>query len=111
MSDVTERLRTLEGWNTTGPKALMFEAANEIDKLRKEIALADSMYKLVVLERDAAREYLDAAQRRAESLRERLTLAETVRASQVAGLVEGAEKLREEVKRLTKIIDDAWGEA
>jgi uncharacterized NAD-dependent epimerase/dehydratase family protein len=69
------------------------------------------MYKLVVLERDAAREYLDAAQRRAESLRERLTLAETVRASQVAGLVEGAEKLREEVKRLTKIIDDAWGEA
>ena len=44
-------------------------------------------------------------------LQEQLALAETVRASQVAGLTEGAEKLREEVARLTKIIDDAWGEA
>ena len=71
--------------------------------LQKEIALADSMYKLVVLERDALRQYLDAAQRRAESLREQLTLAETVRAGQVAGLVEGAEKLRERVA----VLEDA----
>ena len=59
------------------------EAANEIDRLTAE--------------RDA--------------LREQLALAESVRAAQVAGLTEGAEKLREEVARLTKIIDDAWGEA
>jgi hypothetical protein len=44
-------------------------------------------------------------------LREQLALAETVRASQVAGLTDGLAKLREEVVRLTKIIDDAWGEA
>ena len=72
MSDLTERLRTLEGWNTTGPKALMFEAADEIDKLRQQLTLADCVYELVVLERDA---------------------------------------LQVEVKNLTKIIDDAWGEA
>ena len=51
---------------------VLIEAADEIDKLRKEIALANSMYKLVVQERDA---------------------------------------LQVEVKNLTKIIDDAWGEA
>jgi hypothetical protein len=50
-------------------------------------------------------------ERERDALRQQLALAETVRASQVAGLVEGADKLREEVKRLTKIIDDAWGEA
>ena len=33
MNDIVERLRTLEGWNTTGPKALMFEAADEIERL------------------------------------------------------------------------------
>jgi uncharacterized coiled-coil DUF342 family protein len=38
MPDIVERLRTLEGWNTTGPKALMFEAADEIKKLRTENA-------------------------------------------------------------------------
>jgi hypothetical protein len=46
-----------------------------------------------------------------DALREEVALAETVRVSQVAGLTEGTEKLREEVARLTKIIDDAWGEA
>jgi transcriptional regulator len=108
MSDLTDReLQTLRNWGNE----LEERAADEIDKLRKEVALADSMYKLVVLERDQLRQYLDAAQRRAESLREQLTLAESVRASQVAGLVEAGDNLREEVKRLTKIIDDAWGEA
>ena len=95
MSNLTDRLRD----GKTVP--LMEErrkAADEIDKLRKEIALADSMYKLVVLERDAAREHLDAAQRREEKLHERLTLAESVRAAQVAGLVEGAEKLRDALR-------------
>ena len=101
MSDLTDRLRD----GKTVP--LMEErrkAADEIDKLRKEIALADSMYKLVVLERDEAREYLDAAQRRGEKLHERLTLAESVRAAQVAGLVEGAEKLREDCMKKNQII-------
>jgi hypothetical protein len=110
MSDLTDNLRAMAE-DAASDLQWCADAADEIDKLRKEIALADSMYKLVVRERDAAREYLDAAQRRGEKLHERLTLAESVRTSQVAGLVEGAEKLREEVKRLTKIIDDAWGEA
>ena len=83
MSNLTNReLQTLRNMGN-----LEEQAADEIDRLRvtnkmllddkaalqKEIALADSMYKLVVLERDAAREYLDAAQRRAESLRERVS--------------------------------------
>ena len=82
MSDLTDRLRcakfkvheTASGSVCAELDNLrvLIEAADEIDKLRKEIALADSMYKLVVLERDA---------------------------------------LQIEVKNLTKIIDDAWGEA
>ena len=70
-SDVTNRLKAIWVHHSDTQKTID-EAADEIDKLQKEIALADSMYKLVVQERDA---------------------------------------LQEEVKRLTKIIDDAWGEA
>jgi hypothetical protein len=83
MSDVTNRLKAIWVYHTDTQKKID-EAANKINKLRKEIALADSMYKLVVLERDAAREYLDAAQRRAESLRERVAVLE--------GALEGALK-------------------
>jgi hypothetical protein len=97
MSDITDGLRNYADGPLNAPDDFLIAAADEIDKLRQEIALDEAVYTLVVLERDA--------------LREQLTLAEAVRAAQVAGLTEGAEKLREEVKRLTKIIDDAWGEA
>ncbi len=96
MSDLTNRLRAIWVHHSDTQKTID-GAADEFDRLTAEV--------------QQLRQYLDAAQRRGESLREQLTLAETVRAAQVAGLVEGAEKLREEVKRLTKIIDDAWGEA
>jgi len=94
MSDITDReLQTLSNWGNE----LEERAADEIERLQVEYDHA-----------------VEQAAKNADevlALREQLTLAETVRASQVAGLVEGAEKLREEVKRLTKIIDDAWGEA
>lgn len=57
-------------------------------------------------ERDQLRQYLDAAQRRGEELREQLALAESVRAAQVAGLTEGAEKLRERVRVLECALRD-----
>lgn len=91
MSDIVERLRCFSK-NTPWAiedRVVLKEAADEIDKLCKEIALADSVYKLVVLERDAAREYLDAAQRRGEGLREQVVA------------------LQNQVIRLTKILDDA----
>jgi hypothetical protein len=44
-----------------------------------------------------------------DALREQLTLAESVRAAQVAGLTEGAEKLRERVAALTKLVDASEG--
>ena len=43
MNDIVQRLRTLEGWNTTGPKSLMLEAADEIERLRKE---RDELYEM-----------------------------------------------------------------
>jgi chromosome segregation ATPase len=72
-------------------------SAAECAPLIEEIEALRQDGSRLTAERDALRQYLDAAQRRAESLREQLTLAETVRAGQVAGLVEGAEKLRERV--------------
>ena len=42
-----------------------------------------------------------------DELREQLTLAESVRASQVAGLVDGAERLRENGQRLLAVSDSA----
>jgi len=91
MSDLTDRLR-LGVFPDIGD-----EAADEIERLQVEYDHA-----------------VEQAAKNADevlALREQLALADSVRAAQVAGLVEGAEKLREEVARLTKIIDDAWGEA
>jgi predicted nucleic acid-binding Zn-ribbon protein len=108
MSDLTHRLRGLYVANGTN---YVQEAADEIDRLRvtnkmlmdDRAALRETQAKFGQVQHDLLSQI--------DALREQLALAESVRAAQVAGLVEGAEKLREEVARLTKIIDDAWGEA
>jgi len=108
MSDLTDRLRGLYVTNGTN---YVQEAADEIDRLRVQCkmlqddkaALRETQAKFGQVQHDLFMQI--------DALREEVALAETVRVSQVAGLTEGAEKLREEVARLTKIIDDAWGEA
>jgi hypothetical protein len=88
--------------------------ADEIDRLRVQCKmLMDDKAALQTELAQAIRAITVGSdmEQEVERLREQLALAKSVRAAQVAGLVEGAEKLREEVARLTKIIDDAWGEA
>lgn len=79
MSDLTDRLRAVSGGNIVLAGTLPHEAANEIDRLRVTVKM--------LMDDKAA-------------LREQLTLAESVRASQVAGLVEAGDKLRERVAGL-----------
>lgn len=125
MSDLTDRLRGLYVTNGTN---YVQEAADEIDKLRvtnkmlmddKAALTADlDAEKLfskqamqtaqeVAAERDALRETqakFGQVQHdllsQIDALREQLTLAESVRAAQVAGLTEGAEKLREALREV-----------
>jgi hypothetical protein len=61
----------------------------------------------------ATRESLAEHQQMIVALREQLALAESVRSAQVAGLVEGAEKLRERVKALEEALQTAlkWAPA
>ena len=101
MSDLTDRLRGLYVANGTN---YVQEAADEIDRLRETQAKFGQVQHDLFMQ-------IDALQQERDALREKLTLAESVRSAQVAWLLEGAEKLREEVARMTKIIDDAWGEA
>ncbi len=108
MSDLTDRLRGLYVANGTN---YVQEAADEIDKLRVTVKMLQDDKAALKVKYDHAVEQAAKNCDEVLALREQLALAETVRAAQVAGLVEGAEKLREEVARLTKIIDDAWGEA
>jgi DNA repair exonuclease SbcCD ATPase subunit len=129
MSNLTDRLRELYVQNGTN---YVQEAADEIDRLRVTVkmlqddkaALRETQAKFGQVQHDLLSQ-IDALQVKYEhaveqaaknadevlALREQLALAESVRAAQVAGLTEGAEKLRKEVARLTKIIDDAWGDA
>lgn len=37
MIDIVKRLRIIQGWNATGQKQLMFEAADEIESLRAKL--------------------------------------------------------------------------
>jgi chromosome segregation ATPase len=119
MSDLTNRLRVLAiGADCTfTAHVALREAANELDQCNARIeALQNECYasnaEVIVLtaEVQQLRQYLDTAQRRAESLREQLTLAETVRASQVAGLVEAGDKLREALELIAMPMrsDGTW---
>jgi hypothetical protein len=65
----------------------------EIDRLTAELAQA-------MKERSRAITVGSDMEQEVERLREQLALAESVRAAQVAGLTEGAERLRERVKAL-----------
>ena len=104
MSDLTDRLRGLYVQNGTN---YVQEAADEIDRLRVTVnmlqddkaALRETQAKFGQVQHDLLSQI--------DALREQLALAESVRASQVAGLTEGAERLRERVKALEHERDDA----
>jgi ABC-type phosphate transport system auxiliary subunit len=84
--------------------------ANEIDRLRVTIkmlqddkaALRETQAKFGQVQHDLLSQI--------DALREQLALAESVRAAQVAGLTEGAEKLREDAARYRKWRADYTGE-
>jgi chromosome segregation ATPase len=110
MSDLTDRLRGLYVANGTN---YVQEAADEIDKLRvtnkmlqdDKAALRETQAKFGQVQHDLLSQI--------DALREQLALAESVRAAQVAGLTEGAEKLRERVKALEDALQTAlkWAPA
>jgi hypothetical protein len=110
MSDLTDRLRGLYVANGTN---YVQEAADEIDKLRVTVkmlqddkaALRETQAKFGQVQHDLLSQI--------DALREQLALAESVRAAQVAGLTEGAEKLRERVKALEDALQTAlkWAPA
>jgi hypothetical protein len=97
MSDLTDRLRGLYVANGTN---YVQEAADEIDRLRvtnkmlmdDRAALRETQAKFGQVQHDLLSQI--------DALREQLALAESVRASQVAGLVEGAENLRERCAKM-----------
>jgi uncharacterized protein YaaN involved in tellurite resistance len=78
----------------------------EIDRLTAELAQA-------MKERSRAITVGSDMEQEVERLREQLALAESVRAAQVAGLTEGAERLRERVKALEDALQTAlkWAPA
>jgi hypothetical protein len=108
MSDLTDRLRGLYVANGTN---YVQEAADEIERLRAELAKhQDSEFHPDWSMLAATRESLREHQQMIVALREQLALAESVRAAQVAGLTEGAEKLREDAARYRKWRADYTGE-
>jgi hypothetical protein len=101
MSDLTDRLRAeycncIPAYKDRG---LMDPQCESCQTLPERVEAADEIDKLLIL-RDSYKADLLAMRRERDALREQLTLAESVRTSQVAGLVEGAEKLRERVAEL-----------
>ncbi len=77
----------------------------ELDRQRVQIKMLMDDKAALTAERDTLRQYLDAAQRRCEELREQLTLAESVRAAQVAGLTQGLEKAQEVLREYIDAAD------
>ena len=104
MSDLTDRLRELYVQNGTN---YVQEAADEIDRLRVTVKmLMDDKAALLILRDDYKADSIKM-QRERDALREQLALAESVRAAQVAGLTEGAEKLREALREVIES-PSAW---
>jgi len=96
MSDLTDRLRRYKR-DRSGYAEYCHQAADEIDRL--------------LILRDDYKSDSIKLQRERDALREQLTLAESVRAAQVAGLTEGMERLRERVAVLEVALRVAfkWG--
>lgn len=110
MSDLTDRLRrTCEAYRALPVDGIWARLTIDRDVVCYDLSKAADYIDAYAKELDRQRVTIKMLQDDKAALREQLTLAESVRAAQVAGLTEGLEKVRRDAARYRWLRD--WAQS